>query len=108
MTQTEKTEALKELRFWLLDGHLRLTVDDIAALKKEFARILESKDVPLLPSGNITMKVYTELLDKGVSLHYSGWELYREDDKYHIVNNSNGHAQESSDLIKLLETIELL
>ena len=44
MTQTEKTEALKELRLWLLDGHLRLTTYDLELLKKELFRILENKE----------------------------------------------------------------
>lgn len=43
MTQTEKTEALKELRLWLLDGHLRLTVDDIALLKKRICTYLRKQ-----------------------------------------------------------------
>ena len=108
MTQTEKTEALKELRLWLLDGHLRLTVDDIALLKKEFARILENKGVELVPADNITIKVYTALLEKGVTLSYNGYEVYYEDEQYHAVSNSSGHAQVVSTRGTVLETVGLL
>ncbi len=116
MTQTEKTEALKELRLWLLDGHLRLTTYDLELLKKELFRILENKEAEaisenaesLVPTDNITIKVYTALLKKGVTLSYNGYEVYYEDEQYHAVSNSNGHAQVVSNTVTILETVGLL
>lgn len=89
MTQTEKTEALRELRQWVTLSVL--TIDQKTAINKELVRILDS-----ITEIEIKNETIEDLLSKGGEIHYAEWVILKDDPVWFTLVNAVTSADERS------------
>lgn len=97
MTQTEKTEALRELRHWFALGVL--TAEQKSAINKELARILDTDT-------DVSSDTVSTILSLGGELHYREYVILKDDTTwYSLVNAVTSETERSLDYKLLIEKI---